>query len=156
MEPGVEAVGVADGANVQPGGHERLLDGIGRPVVAPQDQPRGSMQPIERTRGERREGVVVAVPRAKDEVSLHRTPGSWRPLAALTNHESGGNRVVPSRAHRDGEARLPVNKDGTTSDEPDSYRAEALDMPALCGRGMAISLPATMLRRRPTWSAWRA
>lgn len=35
MEPGVEAVRVADGANVQPGGQERLLDGIGRPVVAP-------------------------------------------------------------------------------------------------------------------------
>ena len=79
MEPGVEAVGVADGADVQPGGRQRLLDGIGRQVVAAQDQSRGSMQPIERTRGERREGVVVAVPGAKDEVSLHRTSGSWRP-----------------------------------------------------------------------------
>jgi hypothetical protein len=36
------------------------------------------MQPIDRTRGERREGIVVAVPGAEDEVSLHRTPGSWR------------------------------------------------------------------------------
>ena len=84
MEPGVEAVGVADGANVQPGGHERLLDGIGRPVVAPQDQPRGSVQLIERARGQRREGVVVAVPGAKDEVSLHRTPGSLRPTGHVS------------------------------------------------------------------------
>jgi hypothetical protein len=79
MEPGIESIGVADRANVQPGGQERLLDGIGRPVVAAQDQPRCSMQLIERIRGERREGVVIAVPGAKDEVSLHRTPGSWRP-----------------------------------------------------------------------------
>ena len=50
MEPGIEAVGVADGADVQPGGHERLLDGIGRQLVAPQDQPRGPVQPVERIR----------------------------------------------------------------------------------------------------------
>ncbi len=79
IEPGVEAVGVPDGADVQPGGHERLLDGIGRQVVAAQDQPRGPMQPIEGTRGKRGEGVMVAVPGPKDEVSLHRTSGSWRP-----------------------------------------------------------------------------
>jgi hypothetical protein len=79
MEPGGEAVRVPNGADVQPGGEERLLDGIGRQVVASQDQPRGSVEPIERSHGERRESVMVAIPRAKDEVSLHRTPGSWRP-----------------------------------------------------------------------------
>ena len=79
MQPGIEAVGVPDGANVQPRGKERLLDSIGRQVVTSQDEPRGSVQPIERIGGERREGVVVAIPRAKDEVSLHRIPGSWRP-----------------------------------------------------------------------------
>ena len=61
MEPGVEPVGVANGADVQPSGQERLLNGIGRPVIATQDQACRSMQPIERRRGERREGVVVAV-----------------------------------------------------------------------------------------------
>ena len=30
MEPGVEAVGVTNGADVQPGGHQRLLDSIRR------------------------------------------------------------------------------------------------------------------------------
>jgi hypothetical protein len=78
MEPGVEAIGVTDGADVEPGGHERLLDGIGCAVVAAKDQPRGPVQPIEGTRGERREGVVVAVPCSKDEVSLHRMSGWWR------------------------------------------------------------------------------
>jgi hypothetical protein len=61
MEPGIESIGVADGANVQPRGHEGLLDGIRRQVVASQDQAGRSVQSIERVRGERREGVVVAV-----------------------------------------------------------------------------------------------
>ena len=64
---------------VQPGGHERLLDSVGGQLVAAQDEPRGSMEPIEGIRSECREGVMVAVPGAKDEVSLHRTSGSWRP-----------------------------------------------------------------------------
>ena len=51
IEPGVETIGVADGADVQPGGRERVLDCIGRPVVASQDQPRRSVQPTERFRG---------------------------------------------------------------------------------------------------------
>ena len=83
VEPGVETVGVADGTDMQPGRGERFLDGIGRPVVAAQDQPGSSMQPIERTCGERRKGVVVAVPCAQDEVSLHPPPGSRRLMGRL-------------------------------------------------------------------------
>ena len=80
VEPGVESVGIANRADVQPGGQERVLDGIGRSVVTSQDQPCRSMQAIERTRGERGEGVVVAVSGAEDEVSLHRVPGLGGPL----------------------------------------------------------------------------
>jgi hypothetical protein len=36
------------------------------------------VQLSERTRGEHREGVVVAAPGANDEITLHRAPGSWR------------------------------------------------------------------------------
>ena len=79
MEPGVESVGIPDGADVQPCGHQGLLDGVGREVVTAQDQSGGPLQPVERIRGERRECVVVAVPGAEDEISLHRTSGSWRP-----------------------------------------------------------------------------
>ena len=78
MEPGVESVGVADRADVEPGRRQRLLDRIGRPVLAAQDQRRRSIQPTERLGGERRERVGIAVPGADDEVSLHRSPGSWR------------------------------------------------------------------------------
>ena len=59
MEPRIEAVRVADGADMQPGGQERLLDSIGRQLVASQDQSRGPVQPVERVRRECREGVVV-------------------------------------------------------------------------------------------------
>ena len=105
MEPGVESVGVADGADMQPGGNERLLDGIGRQLVASQDQPRGPVQPIERVGGERREGVVVAVAGAKDEVSLHRTSGSWRPRwPPLPIMSRAASDVVPSFPYRDGDS----------------------------------------------------
>src|SRR5438093_4518865 len=97
MKPGVEAVRVADGPDVQPGGEQRLLDRVGRAIVASQDQPRRSVQPIERTRSERRERVVVAAPGPKDEVSLHRIPGSWRPVWPPSPIMSrSGRRTVPS------------------------------------------------------------
>jgi hypothetical protein len=79
IEPGVEPVRVAHGADVQPGGQERVLDRVSRLIVASEDQPCGPVQPRERCRGEGREGLVVTVPSSEDEVSLHRTPGLWRP-----------------------------------------------------------------------------
>ena len=75
----VEPVGVAHGSYVEPGGHERLLDGIRRWVVAPEDQPRRSMQPVKGAGGERREGVVIALRATDYEASMHRTPGSGQP-----------------------------------------------------------------------------
>ena len=78
MEPGIESVGVTNGADVQPCSKERLLDRIRGAVVASQDQPGGPMQPVERTCGQSREGIVVAVSSAKYEISLHRAPGWWR------------------------------------------------------------------------------
>jgi hypothetical protein len=35
---------------VEPRGHERVLNGIGGAVIAPQDQPRRSVQAIDRVR----------------------------------------------------------------------------------------------------------
>ena len=78
MEPGVEAVGIADGADVDPGGRERLLDGIGRAVIASEDQRCRSVQLPERLRGKHGERVGIAVLGAHDEVSLHQTPDSGR------------------------------------------------------------------------------
>ena len=97
MEPGVEAVGVSNGADVQPGGDERLLDGVGRHLVASQDQSRGPVQPVERVRRERREGVVVAVCwRAGRGLAASDFRLGGGTVAALTHHESGGKRLVPS------------------------------------------------------------
>jgi hypothetical protein len=56
------------------------LNGIRRAIVAAQDQSSGSMKPIVGVGGERREGLVIAIPGAKDEISLHPTPAV---LAAL-------------------------------------------------------------------------
>jgi hypothetical protein len=55
------------------------LDGIGRQFIASQDQPGGSVQLIERICGERGEGVVIALPCAKNEVSMHPSSDLWRP-----------------------------------------------------------------------------
>ena len=130
MEPGVEAVGVADGADVQPGGHQRLLDGIGRPVVAAQDQSRGSMQPIERL-------AASAVNASWSPLLARRTrsrcighPARGGPVAALTHHESGGNPVVPSSLSAPAPVRGKMER---PRGEPYSYRMEAPDIPAFRG-----------------------
>jgi len=96
------------------------------------------MESIERTRGERREGVVVSVPGPDDEVSLHRKPerGGRQPrLPIMSGAATKSFHFQPARWQTASGA-----KDGTTSAAPDSYRAEAPHMPALSG-GREESLP---------------
>ena len=74
MEPAIEAVWIADRADVDPGGDQRLLDSVGGKVVATKDEAGRPMQTVERVGGQRRKGVVVAIAGAKDEISLHLAP----------------------------------------------------------------------------------
>ena len=74
MEPAIEAVWIADRADMDPGGDQRLLDSVGGKVVATKDEAGRPMQTVERLGGQRREGVVVATTGAKDEISLHLAP----------------------------------------------------------------------------------
>ena len=75
MEPGIEPIRVAHGTDIEPGGHERILDGVIGELVVSKDEPRGPMQPCDRRCRECREGLVIAGLRADDQVSLHRVMG---------------------------------------------------------------------------------
>ena len=84
VEPGVEAVRVTDGPDVEPGRGERLLDGVRRQVLPAQDQLGGSVEPAVGVGRQRRERVVVTIARAEDEIALHRRPSLSRPLWPLS------------------------------------------------------------------------
>ena len=69
-QPGVEPIGLADSANVEPRRDERVLEGIGRQLVVAQDQPREPVQPLARGRGELRECLAITGPRPEDEIEV--------------------------------------------------------------------------------------
>jgi hypothetical protein len=70
MQPGLEPVGIAKSRQVPPAADQRLLDRIARELRVPEDQPGGSVQPRECRIDEQSEGVMIAPPRAIDELSL--------------------------------------------------------------------------------------
>ena len=72
LQPGVEAVGIAQPGQSGPGPQERILDGVPGPVIVADDQARDGVQAVDRATNERREGFVIARSRADDQVSLHR------------------------------------------------------------------------------------
>jgi hypothetical protein len=101
VEPRVEPLRVTDGSDVQPGREKRVLDRIGRVVVAAEDQPGGAMEAVGGGSSKGREGIMIAAPGADDEVSVHRVPAFGRGrVAALSHHESPGDPIVPSRERR--------------------------------------------------------
>jgi hypothetical protein len=85
VEPGVEPIRITQPADVSPGLDERLLGRVLRSVPIAQDQGGDRIQPSERTRGERGEGFMIALPRPSCEVSLHSvTLVGTAPVVALT------------------------------------------------------------------------
>ena len=74
VEPGVEAIGVAQCGQVTPGADERLLDGVLGLVGIAQDEPGGGVQPEDRGAGERGEGVMIASSCSLHEFLLHHAP----------------------------------------------------------------------------------
>ena len=94
VEPGIEAVGIADRADVQPGGRRATPARRRRPGRRPQDQSGGAVQPVGRS-------VASAVKASWSPVLARRTrsrcigdPCRGGHLAALTHHEEGGIRIV--------------------------------------------------------------
>ena len=70
MQPGVEPIRVAETGQVAPGADECLLDRVARELRVPKDQASGRVQPREGRVDESGEGVMIAPPRAFDELSL--------------------------------------------------------------------------------------
>ena len=70
MQPGLEPVRVAKTRKVAPGADESLLDRVARELRVPKDETRGRVQPREGRVDESGEGVMIALPRAFDELSL--------------------------------------------------------------------------------------
>jgi hypothetical protein len=75
MEPAIEAVRIADCADMEPGRNQGLLYRVGGKVVVAEDEAGRPMEAVERLIGERREGVVLAIPRPENEISLHGSTG---------------------------------------------------------------------------------
>jgi len=71
VEPGVEAIRIAERPDVEPRGDERVLDRILGPIVIADDEPGHAEEALDRARSKLREGVVIAFPGPDDEVSLH-------------------------------------------------------------------------------------
>ena len=70
VQPGFEPVGIAESRQLSPGSNECLLDRVARELRVPEDQPSGSVQPREGGVDELGEGIMIAPPRAFDELSL--------------------------------------------------------------------------------------
>ena len=80
MEPGVEAVGIAERGQITPGADERVLDGVLGLVGIPEDEPGGAIQSGDRGACQLGEGVMIALPRSLHEVSLHVALGDGGPI----------------------------------------------------------------------------
>ena len=80
MQPGLEAVRVAESSNVTPGGDERLLGRVlGRRFVV-QDQPRDDQEATDRDARQLTERVVIAAHRPLHEIPVHRASACARPF----------------------------------------------------------------------------
>ena len=76
-KPGLEAIGVPERGQVTPGADERVLHGVLGLFGVPQDQPGGRVQTRDRGGCQRGEGVMIALPRPRHELSLHLDPQGW-------------------------------------------------------------------------------
>ena len=78
MQPGIEAVGIAERGQITPGPDECVLHGVLGLFDIPEHEPRGPIQTGDRGACQLGEGVMIALPRSLHEVSLHHAPRRWR------------------------------------------------------------------------------
>ncbi len=96
MEPGIEAVGIAERREVRPGVDECFLARILGTAVIAQDQPRDDEEATDRNAGKLREGVMIARHRSLDEFPLHRACAvGATSLVALQPMSTGMRRQFP-------------------------------------------------------------
>ena len=104
VEPGVEAIRIAQRREVTPGAHERFLDGVLGLIRIAEDESSGRIQPEHRGAGKRGEGVMIASSRPLHEFSLHHAPRRWPGrrggLAEYGEPTASDRSVLPWRHHR--------------------------------------------------------
>lgn len=100
VEPGVPRCGIAEGADVAPGQHERFLDRVLGTILIPKDEIGGAKQPGNRRSHQDGECVVVAGTRSFNELDLHcRHRCDATHVAAFTQYESGESPNGSRRCH---------------------------------------------------------
>ena len=77
VEPGLEALEVAQRGQVPPAPDERLLDGVLRLVGVTEDEACGGIQSTDRGACQHGEGVMIAPLRPHHEIPLHAHPSSF-------------------------------------------------------------------------------
>ena len=73
VEPGLEAVGITQGAELAPCGQQRLLDGIVSKVEVAQDPERDCHASVAGQAHQRIEGLSIASPRLVHQCRVHRS-----------------------------------------------------------------------------------
>ena len=71
MEPGIEALGFAQPAQIAPGADERLLDDVFRGIPIAEDASRDGVQAVVGSAGDDIERVAIAPLCTLDQVSRH-------------------------------------------------------------------------------------
>ena len=85
MDPGVEAVRIAEARKVTPGDHQRVLQGILGPIDVPEDPLCDREEPVAMHADQVDECRLVPALRRLDEIAIHRPhPGRGRPSGAST------------------------------------------------------------------------
>ena len=74
MQPGVEAIRVAQRGQITPGTDKGVLDGVRRTIRIPEHEPGGRVEAGDRGACQLGEGVMIASPRSLHEVTLHVAP----------------------------------------------------------------------------------
>ncbi len=104
-QPGIEAIRVPQATEVSPRVDERLLHGVfGRGVVV-EDEPGDGIEPSDRSRGQPREGVMIALSRLDHDLAVHGPPSSARTSAAFDYSVS---RTARRRFHLRSEADASI------------------------------------------------
>jgi hypothetical protein len=71
-QPRLEAVGIAQAAQIAPGGEQRLLGRILGPFAVPEDESRDGVEPVDPEASQLRERLSIPHHRSLHEVPLHR------------------------------------------------------------------------------------
>ena len=96
VEPGLEAIGIAQAVEASPGGHEGLLRSVLGSAVVAEDQSGGDVEPADRDARQLTERVVITRHRPLHEIPLHRG-SSWRGLSGRTTNDEYPGVVLSSR-----------------------------------------------------------